>query len=489
MRVNVKHRFWIAVSAIVTLAACGGGGSSTAGGGIGGSGISYGAVTQFGSIFVNGVEFNTSGAAITKDDSSIPESELRLGMTVEVRGSIDSEVSGNATQVRVEEAVRGPVESAPSGTASAGTLVVLGQMVHVDDTTRIDNSLPGFADIHAGDILEVHGQRQPDGSISATFIERSVETLFVVRGTAAGHDANAKTFSIGALTVMYDGMTAIGDMPAPAGNNWDGLFVEVKGSACAATPVCGRLTATSVEPAGLSVDDAAKAEIEGFVTALTSTSDFTVNAQRVQTTTSTIYAGGLKDEIVAGAKLEVEGTLAGGILTASKVEFKEGVKIESNATVVGSTITLEGLPDISVTANAFTTFKNTSATASNLAALDGRNVRIRGRASGASAVIATEIEDHGPADPAGDVILQGSVAKADVISPTFKILGLTIDTSNLSQGEFKDVNENPVAGGSTEFFNVLAANGGLVKAKGRLPVAPNGNVLAADTLKEVELED
>jgi hypothetical protein len=116
-------------------------------------------------------------------------------------------------------------------------------------------------------------------------------------------------------------------------------------------------------------------------------------------------------------------------------------------------------------------------------------VRIRGRASGASAVIATEIEDHGPADPAGDVILQGSVAKVDVLNPTFKILGLTIDTSKLSQGEFKDVNENPVAGGSTEFFNVLAAIGGLVKAKGRLPVAPNGNVHAADTLKEVELED
>lgn len=488
MRVSVQRRFWMAIAAMVVLAGCGGGSSSTAGGGIGGSGISYGAVTQFGSIFVNGVEFNTSGAAITKDDSSIPESELRLGMTVEVRGSIDSDVSGNATQVRVEEAVRGPVESAPTGTASAGTLVVLGQTVHVDDRTRIDNNVPDFGAIHAGDVLEVHGQRHADGSIFATFIERSVATLFVVRGTVAGHDANVKTFSIGALSVTYDGATAISDMPAPAGNNWDGLFVEVKGS-CTATPVCGPFTATSVEPAGLSLDDAAKAEIEGFVTALTSTSDFTVNAQRVQTTTSTVYAGGLKDEIVSGVKLEVEGTLAGGVLTASKVEFKEGVKIESNATVVGSTITLEGLPGISVTANAFTTFKNTSATTSNLADLDGRNVRIRGRASGASSVIATEIEDRGPADPAGDVILQGSVAKADVLNPTFKILGLTIDTLNLSQGEFKDVNENPIAGGSTEFFSVLAANGGLVKAKGRLPVAPNGNVLAADTLKEVELED
>jgi hypothetical protein len=256
-------------------------------------------------------------------------------------------------------------EALPTGTPSTGaTLVVLGQTVHVDDTTIIDSNVPNFAAITAGMLLEVHGQRRADGSIAATFIEKkTAPVVFAVRGTVAGHNAGAQTFSVGALTVNYGG-AIINDMPAPSGNNWNNLFVEVKGTSCAGVlPVCGTLTATKVEPEGLGVANAAKAEIEGFVTALVSTSDFTVNSQRVLTTGSTIFSGGLQSEIVVGVKLEVEGSLAGGVLTATKVAFKESVKLVSNAIVLlpGNPITLEGLPGITVTANALTEFKSTTA--------------------------------------------------------------------------------------------------------------------------------
>jgi hypothetical protein len=267
-------------------------------------------------------------------------------------------------------------------------------------------------------------------------------------------------------------------MPAPSGSNWNSLFVEVKGTACAGNPVCGALTATKVEPEGLGVANAANAEVEGFVTALVSTSDFTINSQRVVTTGSTLFLGGLQSEIVVGVKLEVEGNLSGGVLTAVKVKFKESVRLESNATVAGSILTLEGLPGVQVTANAFTDFKGNP----DLASFNNRNVRIRGRASGATSVIATEIEDRGPSNANGDAILQGAVAKSDVTVPTFKILGVTVDTTGLAANAFKDVNDNPI--GSAAFFNALSANGGLVKAKGKLPGA-----LAVGSLEEVELED
>jgi hypothetical protein len=139
-----------------------------------------------------------------------------------------------------------------------------------------------------------------------------------------------------------------------------------------------------------------------------------------------------------------------------------------------------------VTANSFTELKNTSATASDLALLNGKNVRIRGRASGATSVIATEIEDRGASDQDADVILQGAVLKAEVINPTFKLLGVTVDTNLLTPADFRDVNDIAIVGGQTTFFNTLSANGGLVKAKGRLP-ADVDNVLAAGTLREVEL--
>jgi uncharacterized protein DUF5666 len=463
------------LSILLAVSGCGGGGDMVAGGGTGGTGVSFGTVTDFGSIFVNGVEFSTNGATIRRDDVSVSESELRKGMTVEVQGSISSSTSGVATSVTVEEAVRGPVESR-TGTASAGTLIVLGQTVLVDDTTLLDNNVPNFAGISAGDLLEVHGLRRANGDIAASFIERkTAPVVFAVRGAVANHNSGAQTFTVGALTVNYGG-AIINDMPAPSGSNWNDLFVEVKGTACAGNPICGTLTATKVEPEGLGVANAANAEVEGFVTALVSTSDFTVNSQRVVTTGATVFAGGLQSEIVVGVKLEVEGSLSGGVLTATKVKFKESVRLESNATVSGSTLTLEGLPGITVTANAFTDFKGNP----NLASFDNRNVRVRGRASGASSVIATEIEDRGAPNLNGDVILQGSVT--NVSSPAFSILGVTVNTTGLAPNAFKDVNDNPI--GSAAFFNALSANGGLVKAKGQLPGA-----LAVGSLEEVELED
>lgn len=409
------------------LGACGGPEDTTAGGGIGGTGISFGSMTK-GSVIVNGVTFSTNGATITRDDVGISEDELRTGMTVEVQGSFNSATTGMATSITVEEAVRGPVEF-KDGTASVGTLIVLGQTVHVDDTTLIDNNVcaPGeacgtgderFVSIGIGDLLEVHGHRRADGTIVASFIERKTGLIvFSVRGSVTDHDAVAETFKVGALSVNYAN-AAINDMPAPSASNWNDVSVEVKGTVCAAMPVCGTLNADKVEPDGLDLVDAARAEIEGFVTALVSTSDFTVNSQRLQTTESTIFAGGLKEEVVLGVKLEVEGTLADGVLTATKVKFKDSVKLESNAIVSGSTLTLEGLPNITVTANAFTEFKKTTATATTLTPLDGQNVRVRGRASGFSSVIATEIEERGSRDDNGDVILQGFVNSSDVSAPT-----------------------------------------------------------------------
>jgi hypothetical protein len=308
---------------------------------------------------------------------------------------------------------------------------------------------------------------------------------FAVRGTVAGHAAGAQTFTVGALTVNYGAVGAvINDMPAPSGNNWDGLFVEVKGTNCAGVfPDCGTLTATKVESDRLGLADAAQAEVEGFVTIFTSTSNFKVGTQQVLTTGSTIFLGGDQNEIALGVKLEVEGGLAGGVLSATKVKFKDSVKIESNATASGATITaLDGLPNITVTANAFTQFKNTAATAANLAPLNAKSVRVRGRASGANSVIATEIEDRGPAVNS-EVRLQGFATA--VSSPTFVILGVQVNTSVLpNPAGFKGVDDAAI--GSTAFYSAITPNGGLVKARGNLPAA---NALDSTNLKEVELED
>src|SRR3569833_2369295 len=70
------------------LAACTGDGTQTAGGGIGGTGVSQGPITGFGSIFVNGVEFDTSSATILRGGATVAQNDLRIGMVVAVDGSI-----------------------------------------------------------------------------------------------------------------------------------------------------------------------------------------------------------------------------------------------------------------------------------------------------------------------------------------------------------------------------------------------------------------
>src|SRR5712671_5964809 len=441
---------------LFALASCGGG---TGGAGVTGS---FGTITAFGSVFVNGVEFNTSGATIVLDDNPAAESNLRVGMVVTVSGS-RSGSSGSATRIEVDDALKGFVEAKPD----ANHWTVMGQTVLVDDRTRFENNAqPGV-----GDFAEVHGLVVADGTISGGFIEKKNAPFpaFEVKGFVKNHNDASKTFGIGTLTVNYSNAT-INDMPNPATTSWNGLLVEAKGSTCAGTaPVCGTLTASKVEPNGPQMREAAEFEIEGFVTSLTSTSDFVVANQRVVTTGSTRFEGGVAGDIAVGVKLEVEGVLAGGVLTASKVEFGDSIKIEADIDTVGpSSFTLRGLPGITVTVNSLTQFEGGVSGLKNLVA--GNHVRIRGRASGGNTVIATEVERRSPDTR---VELQGPHKSITGTSPhqIVTILGVAIDTIGVA---FEDANR-------AMFFS-QAMVGTLVKARGSL----SGSTV---TWSEMELED
>ena len=150
------------------LAACTGDGTQTAGGGIGGTGVSQGPITGFGSIFVNGVEFDTSGATILRDGAPVTQNDLRIGMVVTVDGSINGS-SGTAATVTYAKELEGPI----SQKTNANTLAVLGQTVIVDNLTKIDVSGISNAsinDLQTGDKVEVSGFVSADCSIHSTYI-------------------------------------------------------------------------------------------------------------------------------------------------------------------------------------------------------------------------------------------------------------------------------------------------------------------------------
>lgn len=449
---------WIAGAAALALAACGGGGSSGGiggtgggGGGIGGTGVAYGTITAFGSVWVNGVEYSTGSTTFKTDDhpnGGATQGDLRIGMVVRVDGSVSGK---RADTITVDDAVKGFVEQV----IDANRMVVMGQTVQIDNLTKFDNNVVPVQ----GDRVNVYGLVAGDGVIAAGFIEKKATAPtppFAVKGLVKNQNTAAQTFQVGTLTVQYAGAT-VGDMPA---GPWNGLQVDVKGSACSGTaPVCGTLVATKVEPAGAKVADAPEAEVEGIVSAVTA-SGFTIGNQVVATTASTRYEGGVFGDIAVGTKLEVEGSITGGVLTATKVSFRDSIRLEGDILTkdnAAGTLTLSGLPGVTVSVNALTDYKG-GPTFANLSAPN--HLRIRGRPGAGNTVIVTELEQRSTTSDSR-VILQAPATS--VSAPSLTLLGITVDTTSVSDNNFHDVTDAPI--GRAAFFTA-AKVGTLVKARG-----------------------
>lgn len=457
-----------AVGLVGLLSGCGSGGGGATTGTASGSSAASGTITGFGSVIVNGKRFDTSGSSFTVDGQPGSQSDLKLGMTVAVTGSFNGD-QRSASTVQQRDAVEGLVQSIA---ANGLSLVVMGQTVLVNNTTLIDNNILNrdILNLVAGtDFVEVNGHISPDGMIQATFIEKKPAGTVTpeVRGFVKNHNDGTKTFQIGNLTVNY-ATALINDMPSPAGDAWNDLFVEAKGAQF--TPGLnvqteGTLTATKVEPENQGVQQADEFEEEGIVTNVVGPGDFFIGTRRVQTTANTQFRGGTIDEIVKGAKLSAEGRLADGILTAKHVKFHDSVKLEGNIDMInGNSFTIDGLPGVTVTMNTQTEGGN------NL--LFNSHVRVRGRVNGSSSVIATRIEQRSASN---DVILQGPVQEP-VADPVLTILGVTVNTTGM---RFEGLDDVVISGDS--FFSLVKENT-LVKIKGQLS---GENV----TWREAELED
>ena len=170
---------------------------------------STGRVTGFGSVYVNGVKFNTSSTTkISNDDVDdgevITENDLKVGDVVEVKGTSDDAANANAQSIEMASEVKGPVDNVFN--AATKTLVVMGQTILINNNTAIDNNIGpnGLGDLKVGDLVEVHGFRDGTGNIVATRIERQgAVAKFRVRGNISALNGAAKTFKIGNLTVDY----------------------------------------------------------------------------------------------------------------------------------------------------------------------------------------------------------------------------------------------------------------------------------------------
>ncbi len=482
----------------------GGGGGGVANGGISGTGIGVGEITGFGSIIINGRHYETTGARrivddVEQDPADDDKTVFKAGMVAVVLAT-NGGSGPEASLVVVEDVLKGLVTAvAPDGSS----ITVLGQTVVIPDPQKVlDQGIANPGALLNRDV-EVYGLVREPGVVVASLIEDkgtpgSILQVYRVKGFVSPGSGTNSELMIGiGLKVDFSSCApaCIGDMPAnPA--QWDNLFVEAKGNPADFTPGSPAvLVVTKVEPEGLpqgvDLNDVDEAEIEGFITAIkpplcdgngkSIAGEFVLSGlATVMTTATTVYEGGLCEEAVVGAKVEVEG-MAGSPLIAKKIEFKDPVKLEGDvASKVNNVLTLDGLPGISVTVNAQTIYKGAATSLADIDATAPDHVRIRGRATGATTVVATEVDDRGVRGLPAEVILQGAVdavpAPAD---PTLSILGVSINTSGISDGNFQGLEDSVL--GRVRFFNNVGP-GDLVKAKGEW----DGSSVTWD---EIELQD
>ena len=475
-RKNLLTAILLAATA-VTGVSCGGG-DQLAGGGIGGTGITYGTLTGFGSIFVNGVEFDTAGATRYVDDiSSVSNgmddaTVLDQGMVVTVTGTVNADgVTGVATSVRYDEVVEGPVSTVPADNAD-----MTARTFEVFDTTVIAGRYStvyvntDYLSLDVGRIAEVSGFFDAAGNLRATRIEDhgipGPGAIVQLKGTVSGFNG-VDTFMLGSIAVSYDGATVFSNL---SGSMTDGQYVEVAG--VMNSPASIRAVHIGLESSGIT--GSGVASLEGIVTDYVSTADFRVSGQRVDASAAGFIPVRLATGIRNDQRIEVEGQLSAGTLYATQVKQRSGdITLAGRVTATdlnAGTFLLEvvsGQSGIAVSIDSRTQLEDELGgiepfTLADLNAGDG--VIMEGYVEGSGAVIASQLERRvlekfelkGPLDSATGNALAGSIS----------ILGVTIQTDHLTK--FEDANDHAFPNGGDDFFSRVLP-GDLIRVDDEVP--------------------
>jgi len=315
---------FLALPALFFLAGCEGSGSLVAGGGTGGTGISSGVITGFGSVIVNDVRFMVDDNTLIRlNDMLATETDLRVGMIAKIRGTFRADgITGTADSIEVESNVKGRISLFGP---EPDSFSVLGQKNFVDNQT-IFVGVSGLNDLGLDNVVRVFGFRDAFGDIRATSVELLVGPggEEEVHGIVADKDVVPNTFRLGFLLVDY--VTRSPEV-APGGIQ-DGDPVEVEGVFNVGT---GMFEATEIEREDIEdVEfvpmESEKVEVEGFASDVTETAPgifaLAVDEYPVRTNAGTSYEGGTPADLRDNVKVEVEGVWLGGTLVAEEIEFE-----------------------------------------------------------------------------------------------------------------------------------------------------------------------
>jgi Domain of unknown function (DUF5666) len=272
--------------------------------------VAHGRITAFGSIFVDGVEYDIAQANIHVNGHSARATQLAVGQIVTVQGFVNGAKAGTAHKVTYTGDVVGPVSQVD---VTAGTFTVLGQTVAVNANTLFGEGIQpaGIAALQPGTGVQVSAFAQASGELLASRIDlQTAGAPLQVVGAVQALDTGARTFQLNALTIDYSQAKVKGTLAN--GSNATVWADEY--------PTAGTLHVTRVEvSSGVGGVAGAKGDLEGLITSVAANGNLYVGDQLViiDPLTHLLLNG---PSLVPDLAVRVEGTFdSSGALVAKSV--------------------------------------------------------------------------------------------------------------------------------------------------------------------------
>ena len=286
--------------------------------------VSLGSITGFGSVYVNGVHFQTTGSSVSLNGAGANETDLKLGMVVKVRGKIDANDStlGIASAVEFENELKGAVTAATLDANNIGTITVMGQTINLDSNTLID----GATTIAVNNVVEISGYADGLGNIYATLVD--VKKLAYAAGDeielkgVISNLTTATTFTIASQLVDFTSA----NINAPLQN---GALVEIKSTTGfnAGTLIANRIEVKNINGTEFDGEDGQEIELEGLVTTVDLDNNLIiVNGYTVIVDNPSLFN--------VGSRIEVKGQFNGdGKLVLKEYESRISSDLEINGLI------------------------------------------------------------------------------------------------------------------------------------------------------------
>ena len=368
-----------------------------------------------GVIVVSGVDFVVGDNTMILDDNNSPIlfSDLFVGQIVEIRADLQNDGTWLASHIKVEDDVQGNDEIEFTGTIddlTESSISVNGTTFAVDQNTAVldnNNNPIDFASLMVGQLVEIKGFRQADGTILAVRIKFEDRNDDEVELTGEIEAIGGSSLEVAGLTFVVGDNTVIRDNDNQLITFADlsvGLIVEIR----ADVQADGTLLASDIK-----IEDRLEDEVEvrGVADSVSDSSIVVLGREFHVVASTTVFDnnGNTIDysAVAAGAIVDVDANLLpGGMLVAVQIELEDDdrsrVRVQGPVDAVGmDTLNIAGIYLLLDSATEVVDQDGNAASVNDLAA--GQSVDAEARAQDSGLPVVTRVEIKKVASMTGSI--------------------------------------------------------------------------------------